>query len=363
MFNFAFLNADEAYEQYVQSTYFSQMNEYELSLRLGKTVHSRDDGVRMMLSMYKNSVQEFTESEKDMLRFYMIVLVKFLSLKAPFCIPDKETTCFLKLNSDGSSSNGIALDWNYPYTINHCVVIPIPYLNQMISDSLEFFIQFKQKYGDGYSNPDANTLTQWTTNRPPYSLMFKYMCFFTHEFIHILQRNYALYPTHKVVFDKVYTDMWYFVKISKNDIDRNITDSPTFGIITDPDGYNYEWATLLFNQTKHYSIPFLPVLMLNETSKSPEAMLIEMVKKYIVSPYTLTKNHGDASKFRAYVERFYGLTKQLNHPNEIMAILLSEYVINGTLYSNTTNTTDYLSFYRYADKYIISTNFTPFANR
>lgn len=365
MFNYEFLPANTAYGQYEMSDYFDQMNEYEFSLRLGTVVNDRSSGKDLLLKRYKDALRDFTDDEKNTIRFYMVLLQRFLTLKAPLILPSADTIKFIKLDTSKIDQGSIApeLDWGYPYTINHAIVLPMRLMSTMLAESRNFYISFKQKYGDGYENINANTLMSWTPNRPEYKIIFKYMTFFSHEFIHILQRNENMYPSQKTIFEKVYRDIWLFSKITKNQISEEVTKNPKFGIVTDPDGYNYQWITRLFNVEKHYDIPFLPVLMIDKSTQKPNAYLIEMVTKSNTTPYVLTKNFGIASNFRLYVERFYGETKQLNHPNEIIAIMLSEYVIQNIIYSNTTNTTDYMSFYPYVNKYIISTNFTPFRNR
>src|SRR3990170_2004621 len=87
----------------------------------------------------------------------------------------------------------------------------------------------------------------------------------SHELFHILQRNNRIYSYHNRIFDFIYCKFWGFIKLQKGDID--IQNKYNYNILTNPDGYNYQWAMYLYNHKNNASQYLVPILVTDKTHK------------------------------------------------------------------------------------------------
>lgn len=340
--NIVFLSSQQASHEYIATDYFDQMNSAEIGYRLkvgGWGNLGSPISATSLRKLYGSLTRDFTTYEQAVVNFYFKQLYDILSQKAPGLIPKAKPIGLIKLEQ--------GVDWDYPYTINHCVVIPVKFLNSLIKTY--------QRFGQQLNQPIQQ---MWNPVRPPYQMINQKLMFLFHELIHILQKNKNLYSGHKTLFDYIYTEVWGFHKISKDQI---VNRDKFLNVITNPDGYNFEWAIPIFNHETNYQHWFLPLLSLDLNNR-PTGILVEL-EKLPNGHFKALRRWNFIHNYKRYVNKFYGLEQQLYHPNEIMAHLLSNYVILEVQFTSTTDTFDYFKFYRFLDKYFISSNFTPFRNK
>ena len=310
-----FLNRSQAAKEYLESDYLYQMNYNELLYRLhiygGHFINTLNSNHlrSQLINKYTDSVMEFTSADVISLNFYFNHLFHRLKKISPTLIPNKKPIGLIKLAEN--------IDWNYPYTINHCIILPIRFIN-----SLKI-------------NPNQSEIAQKTS----------ILC---HELIHILQRNNRIYSYHNRIFDFIYCKFWGFIKLQKGDID--IQNKYNYNILTNPDGYNYQWAMYLNNASQY----LVPILVTDKTHK-PVGILVESEKNSI-GKYFLTGRWSPIENVAHYMNKFYGMTHQLYHPNEIMAHLISDYIILGKLHSKPENIIEYYKFYKFINKYLIKSD-------
>jgi hypothetical protein len=176
-----FLTAQQAAQEYLKSDYFEQMNHNEVIYRLyGLGGHvtqgeSCQTTKARLVQWYTSLTLNFTTNEQNVIKFYFRQLFNLLNNKAPGLIPKKRHIGLIKLNQ--------GVDWDYPYTINHCIVIPVKFLNSLVSTYQQFVDQLERAPQE-----------MWNPTRPHYDAINRKNVIFCHEMIHILQRNKRLYP-------------------------------------------------------------------------------------------------------------------------------------------------------------------------
>ncbi len=335
-----FLTVEKSSEEYIKTDYFYQMNYIELiyrmdSLNLPRNINDNCSMLRKKLAYYYTSlVTDFNEYEKNIIKFYFERLFDILSKKSPELIPKKKKIHLIKLNE--------GVDWNYPYTINHSIVLPMVFIKSLIDHYHQYEDQINQ-----------TSVKVWNLITPMPDLINQKILVLCHELIHILQRNKDIYPNHTNIFNFIYTEIWGFIKINKSLIEFPHQKKDNFlNVITNPDGYNYEWIIPVYNHETNYDHMFLPLLSRNLNNK-PIGIMIEL-KTLVNNKYLITKHWNDIDKIKRYTNKFYGLKNQLYHPNEISAHLISNYVILNHIYSDTENTIDYYKFYKFINSYLIS---------
>jgi hypothetical protein len=348
-----FLTAQQASDQYRSTTYFNQMNYTELVYRIHSlgSSYSSTESIPVLRSkirkMYTNLTLDFDESEKDIIRFYFRHLFNLLRKKAPALIPNKAPIGLIKLAPN--------VDWNYPYTIEHCLVLPAIFIDTLVNNYQQFIDQMNQQ-----------TNTIWNPTRPLYDKIDQKNNILCHELIHILQRNVKLYPGHKTLFDYIYKNIWGFQPITKSQIKfRHINEDQIFNVLTNPDGYNFEWIIPVFNHDTNREHLFAPLLSRNLDNK-PIGILVELDEESNPdgpSSYVVSKHWNYIDQIKRYQNKFYGLEKQLYHPNEISAHLISGYIVLDTVHTDTQDTFEYYKFYQFINRYFVSMNFTPFRDR
>src|SRR5258706_14840702 len=138
-----FLNIEEASQEYSRTDYFSQMNYIELIFRLNtlKIPYYPNDNCtvlrKRLLEYYFQLVSNFTDSEQNIIRFYFTYLFQKLVNKSPKLIPRKKPINLIKLREN--------VEWNYPYTINHCIVLPTKFIVSLITTYQQINDQYQMK--------------------------------------------------------------------------------------------------------------------------------------------------------------------------------------------------------------------------
>lgn len=332
-----YLNLMEAQKEFKKSSYISTFSETELKIRYklligdiptGSISHIR----RTIQNAYLTSCIDFSDSEKTMLNNCFNLIYQIISAKTHnnFFIPDQIK--LIKLNSRNSK-----IDWGYLFTINDCIVLPNNYIDNMSKDYKHFLKSISQislnSVGPRPSHPNLNIIKPHLIN------LF-------HETVHVMQRTSS---NHMDIFEYIYRKIWNFESISKQQL---VNLDPSINFLTNPDGYNFEWIIPLYSHKDKKYHYFLPALIYDYDRMVPQGILIELAKRSDQT-FKLTKNWNQLTAFPNYTNKFYGLQSQLYHPNEIIAQLISEYLVNGELYSNTP---DSFYFYDYINKFLLSDN-------
>ena len=290
-----FLDKKQARLEFVKTDYLDQFNDTELNLRLSfveKLVHGdRNSRVAELRSVYMDHCLTFNEQEKTTLRSCLLTAEQKVSsrTKSKLLLPSSYEIKLLKLDSMRAK-----LDWGYVFTINDTIVLPNNYITELLA---------------------ANDLRLYTVT-------------LYHEIIHIRQRNLSAMNCHYRTFGFVYENIWRFIPIKRSQI-LDVPDN--INLITNPDGYNFEWIVKTFDNRTRSDVYFMPCLIYDRAKKIPVDILIELDPIDASGFYRMTNRCNYMNKVQEYTERFLGLTNQLHHPNEISAQLLSEYLVNGEI--------------------------------
>jgi len=272
------LNKISSDVEFRNTDYFTNMNKDELDYRI-KSIHNYYPELSMIndiRTLYTKLTDDFTEEEMEAIKYYHNIVSYTFKTKLPLLCPNTKEVKYIKLKKN--------IDWNYPYTINHCIVLPVVFLKSMVSS----FNYIKPVRSDAV----------WNLVRPNYKIINKIACTICHEMIHITQR-YKLFSE----LEEIYTNVWGFEKHSYKT--KN-------GVITNPDGKNGEWSVII--EEKRY----FPILVL--VNDEPSGGLIDSITGVIY-------DFPDS-----YIRRFNGFRDQLYHPNEIFANLVSRYIIHGNMF-------------------------------
>ena len=297
------LSSNDAFIEFNKCDYFDRMADDELNYRT-QSILSYYPNIpvsKNIKNMYKYLVDDFMKCEIDCLLYYHNICKKLFLEKLPkllYVDPDIKFK-YIKLKNN--------VDWNYPYTINNCVVIPQNLLNRM------------RKAIEDLSFNDNKIV--WNIFRKNYTNINLNVGILCHEWIHIIQR----YPNAHIhnILDDIYVKLWKFVKIS--------TQGKIPNRITNPDGFNDTWQIIINDEI------YTPILSLY--GGIPEGFLINNFN----GSWTLLKN------CTKYTNNFYGLKSQLYHPNEIFAHLVSDYIILNKIYANCWNS---YKFYEYLNYFV-----------
>jgi len=259
-----------------------QMTPYEISVRTGSASTK-------MLKYYKHNIVEFTAKEKQTITWYVGQILPYLEKYARKLIPDK--LCFLKLRQ--------GVEFDFPFTLHKkhrpndgCIVLSEKQLQRAI-----------------YARRTAQP-----------RLTREFMNTLVHEMVHLHQK------CNQRFYDRIYKQ--YFSMH-----ERSVKLSPEIRkyLVTNPDGYdNCRWV-IKFDIEKNRPTWFLPVLMFKPGTREFAEMLIVLK----MDRFGNLSNDGNKimaiSAFSLYT-KLYGIPYQRYHPNEIMAHLVSDYIINGKIY-------------------------------
>lgn len=307
-----FLNKAEGEDLFTNTSYFSQMSVGEIRARLqtaGVAIDNSQDVRNLIQKLYINSVNDFTSSEKTVLVQYFSMVMSLLKEKAPTLFPNTKI-CVCKL------SNLRKLDWNFPYTLNNCIVLPQQFVDYCILEAHDLKTSLSQKSNE-----------VWNLYRPQLSKMLKPATTIAHEIIHIMQR----YPTPKQsdLIERVYSE-WKFKRLHANTIRHHSTNARNFLTITNPDGLNYTWTIGIWSQNKTHW--FAPLLILPSVEHNPEGILLPLTVEYNGS--LTAGNFMEIEQNGKYLEMFGEIgVESLYHPNEIFATAVSEWLIKDKVFS------------------------------
>lgn len=253
--NIIFLTKQEALFEYKYSNYFKNMTNEEIEKRRKRLGCIPSES---LLEAYERYIQEFTQVEKEQFISAAVETMKILRHSA-LCgmSPNMKPIGIIQLKS--------GIDWDSPYTINHCIVIP--------------------RINAGEVTPET----------------------IIHEFIHILQRYKLLYPKANEYFSRVY-DRWGFKQAPRQII---IPKDFTFRIMTNPDGDNFEYIWIADDGTT-----WLPLF--GEDEHGEMTGCLTEIQDGIVSPHWIP-----IEKCKNYIKKIGNGPVQLYHPNEIIACNIS----------------------------------------
>lgn len=260
--NIVFLTKLEALFEYECSSYFKNMSSAEINKRRKRLKCTPRE---TLIEAYGKYIKEFTNVEKEQ---FISATAETMDILKSFYLPNKKPIGVIQLKH--------GIDWDSPYTINHCIVIP---------------------------QINAGDVTPETI---------------IHEFIHILQRYKLLYPEANEYFAKIY-GKWGFKQYFTNQI--TIPKDFTFQIMTNPDGDNFEWiwdgGCKELGVNGGISPVWLPIF--GEDEKGEMAGYLAKLDQN----GNLTNIWYPIEKCPWYIKKIGAGPIQLYHPNEIIACNIS----------------------------------------
>jgi len=264
-----------------------------------------------MLKIYQGSLLTFTQAEINALQWYVNMLSKIVLEKAPrFFTPIWK---FIKLKKN--------IDWNFPYTIGDAIVLPEVILDEMVQTRCN---KNPTNSLSGMEGPNI-------TNNVYANRTINHIKILFHEYVHIYQRH------NQDIFNRFYTDFWNFTPINPSQLKKS---SIYENKITNPDSIScIEWVISIIRPgTNKVTEWYYPMMYLNPITKSHQGILIplDQVQNTCTGKfdYYMKNNYELIDNVREYKNKFYGLQRQLYDVNEIMANILTDYVIANIEYTN-----------------------------
>lgn len=285
-----YLSPELAFPHFKKAPHISLMNHFETTLRTGQSTTNLNRR-EVVLKYYRNALREFKQSDKQTLSAYFQLAKPFLEKFAPKLIPSR--LCFIKLAK--------GTEWDFPFTLEGCIVLS------------EYIIR---KAKNALKNNDKAKMTTFTTT-------------IVHELVHIHQKNNP--RPYEVLYQRHYGMHKRRVMLSS---------ALSEWIVTNPDGYNLEWV-IPFNISGGGMTWFLPLLITDYQGNMNE-VLVKLKSKPGHSEFFDDNAIIPAHAFPLYTSLF-GVNKQLYHPHEITARILSEYIVESHIYTTPTLTDKYYS--------------------
>lgn len=196
-----FLSKAAALKEYIKSDYITHMGPDELQRRI-----IRNNAGDTMLECYANKIREFNQKEMKCILLQVSkisnssVKNNIININISELLPTRSVVKFIKLDH--------GIDWDSPYTINHCIVLPQKIVDDMMSVDR------------------TKTLL--------------------HEFIHILQRYPDLYPEINKKFNSYYRSLNFYPVIGRL---RFEVSKDFFKLASNPDAMNNQWVWRYKNKT------------------------------------------------------------------------------------------------------------------
>jgi len=258
-----FLSSLQTKEEFSKSKYLQTISPKELSLRR-QGINTRID----LMQLYYNSVMEFSFKEKQRLEPIIKEALKrlenYFANVSSFLLQDG----LLRVAKVEGS-----LDWNFPYTINKTIIIP---QKIMITNSDEELI---------------NT--------------------FVHEMIHLHQKSQPYF------YEEIYKNNFGFEKINSEKV--IITSNYEKLLITNPDGMIREWVIQLYDGI------YLPALLL--INKKHYSCLFRLKQSSNDGYYLAEEDPIIAHNRSDYIDMIQGCKQQIDHPNEIIACVITSNIL------------------------------------
>ena len=328
--NLNFLTSREAVLELSSSEYLQKMSKPELIVRLhyfypkDQLLNESTESLRQRLdNLYVDSFEDFDTIEQQTLELYFNKMKQQLEQKYS-SVPNITPMMIglIKLNDRHRR-----LDWGFLYTLNNSIVVPTGYLETLVTRYHQMNLSFSDTLGPSSSGLPAQANL---------NLLLKGMGDLYHEAIHIVQRKAA----HRSFFETMYKNFFGFKKAKIRGLQLLLAEKQA-ALITNPDALNFEWITTITINGRHQAVA--PTLVYKD--KLEEVLFFLEKSENSDGEYRLT---GESINLDAsYRNRFFGLTRQLHHPNEISAQLLSDYMILGKIWgSDWTN----FPFYQYLIK-------------
>ena len=207
------------------------------------------------------------------------------------------------------------IDWNYPFTSENNIILSKEYINNILNDininnlNLHLNLNENKNKNEIYHEIKNIKKLKWNDVRINIRPILSYVTTLCHEVIHIFQRNYD--------FTNIYKKVWGFTKINKDNIVNNY-----FNTLENPDGYNFE--LVIYFKGKW----LLPLLIFNiNVSAEPVNIICEV---YFTNngKIILTQNWCKIEQYPPFYKAFYSLGQ--GHPNEILAYILSQWIITDS---------------------------------
>jgi hypothetical protein len=300
-YNIEFLDKEQACSEFNQ--YTSLMQPAEIKTRsFGKATDNTE-----MHKFYCDNIMEFTQRDRDTLIWFTKLANKTFDEKLSKLKPNHWR--FIKLKSP--------VDWDYPFTLNDCIVLTSSKLKSMT-------------YAIRHEDPD---------------LLTYFNSILIHEAIHVYQKK------HPQVFDSIYRQVWKFIKpdnliIHPWYLERLITNPDTLDSyyvfatappIANPwrDAFNPEPVVPLIPSEHFRKIKYYLPMLIMEDGKQKSILIrlkLRVDRNTGEKTYITTLEYRTTSSVPEYVNSFYGMDRQLYHPNEIIANLIADYAVLNRKY-------------------------------
>ena len=212
------------------------------------------------------------------------------------------------------------MDWGFPYTMSRSIVLPELKVREMVS---------------AYCSKTPDLVVSG------FKTLF-------HEAVHLHQKK------NQTLYQKIYHDSWGFKCVDPGDIFY----LPFYAQhwVTNPDAMKVNYIIPIVQPGTNQRVDlFLPLLILNpENPKKVMGILIELDQVYNKElckyQYYTTMKYRTLCSLKEYTEKFFGMDRQLYHPHEIMANLLTDYVVTYKEYTDAKF--DSTKFYALVDRLI-----------
>lgn len=291
-----FLDKYRGCQEYVKSQYPKLLQPLEIYVRTHKAVPIQPLAQmrHQVLQHYCNSLLDFTPVEEKAITWYVKMVCQMMRQKANRILP--KYWKFIKLRT--------ALDWDFPYTLNDSIVLPETKVRGMVAAYCQ-------------RNPD---------------FIVSYFKLLFHEAVHLHQKR------HPGLYQKIYHDAWGFRCVKP----QNIIYLPKYlnYWVTNPDAMQIKWVIPIIQSGTNQRVDwYLPLLILDPNNIQKQlGILIKLEKVYNEKireyQYYTTPNYRTICSLKEYTEKFYGMDRQLYHPHEIMAHLITDYAVTYKEYTD-----------------------------
>jgi hypothetical protein len=319
--------------EFHKTTYLKSFSSEERDYRLKTQTQNQTqtgDSYSNLLNAYIKQLRDFTQDEHIALESYFNHILQ----RAP-CLQS------IKFGLIKIDSNPAELDWNFPYTINQSIVLPTGLLNTMC----DAYVQL-------------NRIPSFL--RPQNADFDQHMVTLTHELIHIIQRNSGLYPEWNSLLTEMFQRIWGFRSLRNVTIEGLAPHMPF--MVTNPDGANFQWAIQIPSpsdpKNSRWYLPILTHDVVPHSNGLPTGILVEIQWMNSNRLKLIGGKWHVINQFPMYTSKFFGLTHQLYHPNEISAHLISEFLIKNQEYhprqDQASANGDSFKFYTWLRQHIIN---------
>jgi hypothetical protein len=266
MIDLRFPHLNKAQKIVTTAGYVKQMRPLETHYRYGSVSHIGD------------AVIPFSEAEKQTIAWYYTLITEKLKHRGAELLPSHIN--FIKFQK--------GVEWDCPFTIGTDTIV--------------------------LSSKVVNEAEQGKTNSHYREQVLEML---VHELVHLHQRREPDKYIH------IYTSIFGFIRKSVS-----LSDDLARRVVTNPDGYNYEWI-MAFRLNAEIKF-MLPIAVLDAQGRAT-GVLVELTTFNGKLFYNRDNITIPISAYPLY-NRIFGVQEQLYHPNEIIARLISLYLVRGHVY-------------------------------